>query len=209
VLMVRESPQPEWRPEREVPIRILGQVQGTFLVCEGGQGLIVIDQHAAHERILFEKFKKQYETKSVPVNRLLLPLLMEVTAEEGFILSSYVEAFVSIGFEIDPAGEKTFALRSVPSGVDDRTAQEMVREMLAELIQWRKEGKGTETMEPLLVTLACHTAIRANQPLRKEEMEELVRGLASIHPYGTCPHGRPIFLTMSRDELNKQFKRTH
>lgn len=208
VPMVRESSSPEWDRERGIPIRILGQVHGTFLICEGEQGLIVIDQHAAHERILFEKFKKEYETKSFPVINLLLPLIMEVTAEESFLLSSSLEAFLSVGFEIDPVGEKTFAIRSIPSGVDSQTAQEMVREILDELAVLKREGKGTETIHAMLVTLSCHTAIRANHSLREEEMEGLVKSLTSFHPFTTCPHGRPIFFFLNWDELNKQFKRT-
>jgi DNA mismatch repair protein MutL len=208
VPMVRESSSPEWDRERGIPIRILGQVHGTFLICEGEQGLIVIDQHAAHERILFEKFKKEYETKSFPVINLLLPLIMEVTAEESFLLSSSLEAFLSVGFEIDPVGEKTFAIRSIPSGVEGQAAQEMVREILDKLALLKREGKGTEATDAMLVTLSCHTAIRANHSLREEEMEGLVKSLTSFHPFTTCPHGRPIFFFLNWDELNKQFKRT-
>jgi DNA mismatch repair protein MutL len=205
---VREASPSEWGKERRTPVRILGQVQGTFLVCEGEQGLIVIDQHAAHERIVFEKLKKEIETKSFPIVTLLLPLMLEVTAEEAFLLSSSLEAFLSVGFEIDPVGEKTFAIRSTPSGVDAQSAQEMVREILGELSVLKREGKGTETIQAMLVTLSCHTAIRANHPLRNEEMEQLVRSLASYPPFTTCPHGRPIFFFLNRDELNRQFKRT-
>ena len=168
----------------------------------------MIDQHAAHERILFEKLKKELETKSFPVTNLLLPLIMEVTAEESFLLSSSLESFLSVGFEIDPVGEKTFAIRSIPSGVDGQAAEEMVREILGELAVLKREGKGTETIHAMLVTLSCHTAIRANHPLRNEEMEQLVKSLASFPPFTTCPHGRPIFFFLNRDELNRQFKRT-
>ena len=204
---VRESSQLEWERERTAPIRILGQVRGTFLVCEGEQGLIVIDQHAAHERILFEKLKKGVETKSFPVVRLLLPLILEVKAEEAFLLTSSLEAFLSVGFEIDPVGEKTFALRSTPAGVEGDAAQEMVREILGELTLSKREGKGTEVLHSMLVTLACHSAIRANHPLRNEEIEHLLKNLSSYPAFATCPHGRPIFFFMNWDDLNKQFKR--
>jgi DNA mismatch repair protein MutL len=205
---VRESSQLEWEREHGVPIRILGQVRGTFLVCEGEQGLIVIDQHAAHERILYEKLKNEIETKSFPVAPLLLPLILEVSAEEAFLLTSSLEAFLSVGFEIDPVGEKTFAIRSTPSGVDGEAAQEMVREILGELAVLKREGKGTETLQAMLVTLSCHAAIRANHPLRNEEMEHLLKKLTSYPAFATCPHGRPIFFFLNWNELNKQFKRT-
>jgi len=134
--------------------------------------------------------------------------MLEVTAEEAFLLSSSQEEFLSIGFEIDPVGEKTFAIRSTPSGVDGEAAQEMVREILGELIALKREGKGTETLQAMLVTLSCHTAIRANHPLRNEEIEHLLRNLSSYPAFATCPHGRPIFFFLNWDELNKQFKRT-
>ena len=204
---VREAPPPGWNRERGVPIRIVGQVHGTFLVCEGDQALIFIDQHAAHERILFEKLKKQVEMRSFPVVRLLLPLLMEVTAEESFMLSSCLEEFFSIGFEIDPVGEKTFAIRSSPSGIDGEAAQEMIREILEDLKMVKREEKGTEALNTMLVTMACHGAIRANHPLRKEEMEELMNNLNPFHPSTTCPHGRPIFFSLTWDELSRQFRR--
>jgi DNA mismatch repair protein MutL len=205
---VQESSQLEWEREGVAPIRILGQVRGTFLVCEGEQGLIVVDQHAAHERILFEKLKKEVETKSFPVVTLLLPLILEVTAEEAFLLSSSLAAFHSVGFEIDPVGEKTFAIRSTPSGVDGEAAQGMVREILGELSVSKREGKGTETLHAMLVTLSCHTAIRANHPLKNEEIEHLLKNLSSYPAFATCPHGRPIFFFLTWSELNKQFKRT-
>jgi DNA mismatch repair protein MutL len=209
VPLVREFPQAEWKTDRPVPIRIVGEVQGTFLVCEGEQGLILIDQHAAHERILYEKFRKAYETRSLSVTQLLLPLLIEVTAEEAFTLSSSLEAFRSVGFEIDSMGEKTFAIRSIPTGIEAEEAPQMVREVLEEVALHPREGKATETIRTMLITLSCHRAIRGNSPLRKEEMEELVRNLIPFHSYTTCPHGRPIFFCLRWDELNKQFKRPH
>ena len=207
VALVREPLIPEWKAEEKIPFRILGQIQETYILCEGEKGLIIIDQHAAHERILFETYKKKYETESVPCLRFLIPHLVELSVEESFNLMSHLEDFQKIGFEIDPMGEKVYAIRSIPSWVDQKDPKEMVRTILDELPFLEREKKGAETIHTILVTLACHSAIRGNFMLRREEMEELVR---SLSPYGlstTCPHGRPVFFVVSREELAKEFKR--
>lgn len=207
VAMISEGSLPEWRVERKTPFRILGQVQGTYILCEGEDGLIFIDQHAAHERILFEKFKKEYEASSVAVTRFLIPISMELSAEESFILESHLEEFRSMGFEIDPIGEKVYAIRSIPSFIDQKEPKEMVREILDELSFLKIEKRGEGTTHTILVTLACHSAIRGNFMLRREEMDELVGYLYPFNLFSTCPHGRPIFFLFNLDELNKQFKR--
>jgi len=204
---VGEAACPGWKVEGRIPCRILGQIQGTYILCEEEKGLIIIDQHAAHERILFEKYKNEYETKSISSERFLIPLTMELSAEESFALSSHLEAFQGMGFEIDPIGEREFAIRSIPSFLGRENAKERVRQILDELSLGGREGKGTETLQTILVTLACHSAVRGNFTLRREEMEELVEKLHPFNLSTTCPHGRPIFFLFDRDELDKQFKR--
>lgn len=205
--MVRDMRDPEWNVERQTGLRILGQVQGTYIICEGEKGLILIDQHAAHERLLFEKYKKEYETGSISSERLLIPIAMELSTEESFILMSHLEAFQSMGFEMDPIGERVYAIRSTPSLIDQRDPQERVREILDELSFMKREGRGAEAIHTILVTLACHAAVRGNFGLRREEMEELVGTLSPFNLSITCPHGRPIFFVIPLEELAKKFKR--
>ncbi len=196
-----------WKIAQKWPYTVLGQIQGTYILCEGGGNLLFIDQHAAHERILFEKFKREYDSRSIICERLLLPILMELSAEESYILESAEEALKEIGFEIEPAGEKLFAIRSVPSLIDRKDPREFVRQVLDELSFSEKRGKQAEVIQRLLVTLACHSAVRANFSLKKEEMDRLVEDLIPFHPSTTCPHGRPVFFILPLDELGKQFKR--
>jgi DNA mismatch repair protein MutL len=188
-------------------VRILGQIHGTYLLGEIEEGLVLIDQHAAHERILFERFKKQYETRSVPVVQYLIPIMLELTAEESSIVSSYVEEFHAMGFEIDQAGEKDYALRSAPSLIPEKDIAELIREILKEVAFLKKEGRGGEILHTLLISLSCHSAIRANAILRREEIEELITTLSSYSFSATCPHGRPIFFVLTSDDLARQFKR--
>jgi len=207
VLMLQDGERLEWKFQKKWPYPILGQIQGTYILCEGEENLIFIDQHAAHERILFEKYKKEYETRSIVSEKLLIPILIELSVEESYILESTGEALKTIGFEIDPIGEKLFAIRSIPSFIDLKDPKEMVRGILDEFSFLEKAGQGEETIHTLLVTLACHSAIRGNFLLRKEEMDKLMEQLASFHPSTTCPHGRPIIFFFPLNELKKQFKR--
>jgi DNA mismatch repair protein MutL len=202
---VRDGDGVSWEAGKKRPYAVLGQIQGTYILCEGEGSLVFIDQHAAHERILFEKFKKKFENGAVISERLLLPVLIEVSAEESCTLDSAGEVLKEIGFEIEPVGEKLFAIRSVPSFIDPKDPKEIVRGILEELSFCEKKGK--ETVHTLLVTLACHSAVRGNAMLRREEIDKLVEDLAPFHASTTCPHGRPIFFFFPLDELKKQFKR--
>lgn len=207
VTVVREAWTPEWEVERKTPFRILGQVQATYILCEGTEGLILIDQHAAHERLLYEKYKKDHEIGSITAEKLLIPIPMELSTEESFVLMSYLEEVESMGFEIDAIGERMVAIRTIPKLTEPFDPKGMVREFLEELSFVKREGKGREAIHRMLVSLACHSAIRANFVLRREEMEGLVRALHSFHHSLTCPHGRPVFFVISPEELARQFKR--
>jgi DNA mismatch repair protein MutL len=207
VTVVREAWTPEWEVERKTPFRILGQVQATYILCEGAEGLILIDQHAAHERLLYEKYKKDHESGSIPAEKLLLPIPMELSTEESFVLMSYLEEVESMGFEIDAIGERMVAIRTIPKLTGPFDPKGMVREFFEELSFVKREGKGREAIHRMLVSLACHSAIRANFVLRREEMEGLVGALHPFHHSLTCPHGRPVFFVISPEELARQFKR--
>ena len=207
ILTVQEGERLPWKVEEKRPYTVLGQIRGTYILCEGEGNLVFIDQHAAHEKILFEKFKKEHENRSMISERLLLPILIELSVEESVVLESAGGALKEIGFEIEPVGEKLFAIQSIPSFIESGDPKEFVREVLDAFSFSEKRRNGEETMHTLLVTLACHSAVRANFVLKKEEMDKLAEDLISLHPSSTCPHGRPIFFILSLDELKKQFKR--
>lgn len=205
--VVKEAGTLSWEVEKKGSLRILGQVRGTYILCEGEEGLILIDQHAAHERLLYEKYKKAHEAGSIPVERLLLPIPMELSTEESFVWMSYLEEIESMGFEIDGIGERMVAIRAVPKLTEPFDPKVMVRGLLEELSFVKREGEGGEAVHKMLVSLACHSAIRANFLLRREEMEGLVEALRPFPSSLTCPHGRPVFFILSSDELARQFKR--
>lgn len=207
LLRVREGQGVEWEGEKERPYRIVGQLWGTYILCESKGTLLFVDQHAAHERILYEKMRKDYEKGALVTEKLLLPVLIELSLEESLVLESAQEAFESIGFEIESVGERLYAIRSIPSLIGPKEAEGRVREILEELSFLKRGGEGVAWLQALLISLSCHSAIRANFPLRKEEMEELIQNLYPFHPSTTCPHGRPVFFLIPLDELNRKFKR--
>ncbi|OGP90856.1 MAG: hypothetical protein A2157_05255 [Deltaproteobacteria bacterium RBG_16_47_11] len=204
---VSEGAPLEWRGEKNRSFRILGQVHHTYILCEDEERLIFIDQHAAHERILFEKLKKAYETKSLPVARFLIPILMECSSEEALTLSDHLQDFHTLGFEIDPVGEKVFAIRSVPALIHQENAREVIRKILEEWGFERSKKRGREPFFSILVALSCHSAIRGNFELRSEEVETLVKDLQSFPLSTTCPHGRPVFFLFPLPDLERQFRR--
>ncbi len=207
ILTVQDEGRLPWKAGERSPYTVLGQIRGTYILCEGEGNLVFIDQHAAHERILFEKYKKEYENRSMISEKLLLPMLMELSVQESYVLESAEELLKGMGFEIEPAGERLFAIRSIPSFVDHKDPKEIVRGILDELSFLKKQDKGEKTIHTLLVTLACHSAIRGNFFLKREEMDKLVEDLIPFHPSTTCPHGRPIFFVLPLDELKNQFRR--
>lgn len=196
-----------WEVEKRTPYRIIGQLWETYILCETEKTLVFIDQHAAHERILYEKLKKQYEAGALATEPLLLPVLVELSLEESLLLDSYKEGFETIGFEIESVGEKLYAIRSIPSFIEPTEAGERVKEMLEELSFMKKGGEGLSSLQTLLISSACHSAVRANFPLREKELEALITSLYPFNPSMTCPHGRPVFLFLPLDEMNRQFKR--
>jgi DNA mismatch repair protein MutL len=207
ILTVQDREGLPWRPREKRPYTVLGQIRGTYILCEGEGNLVFIDQHAAHEKLLFEKLKKEYDNRSMVSERLLLPILFEASVEDSVVLESAGEALKEIGLEIEPAGEKLYAIRSIPSFIDPRDPKEFVREVLDALSFSEKRKNGEEAIHTLLVTLACHSAVRANSVLKREEMDKLVEDLIPLHSSTTCPHGRPIFFLLPLSELKKQFKR--
>jgi DNA mismatch repair protein MutL len=185
----------------------LGQIGGTYIVCQGPKGLVLIDQHAAHERVLFEKLRHQLGNASVVQQVLLFPRMVEVSHAEEHILGAYRDRLDKLGMEIEPFGGNTFVVKSVPQVVADEGVESLVKDILGELASEGRTLQGEALTEKILIIMACHGAIRANRTLRDEEMRALLRDLEEIDFASTCPHGRPIFSEIDYPQLEKLFKR--
>ena len=180
-------------------LRVLGQLARCYIVAEGPDGLFLIDQHAAHERIIFEKIKGQRDSRNVEVQGLLEAVTFEVAPRQAAVLKAHATELADFGFNLEAFGNHTFLVRAIPSVLRDRDWSAMLRESLDSL--------SDNWAENLAVTLACHSAIRAGKVLSDVEMRELVKQLEQTSLPNTCPHGRPTMIQMSLQRLLKEFGR--
>jgi DNA mismatch repair protein MutL len=191
-------------PRVSLPLlRVLGQVANTFIVAEGPDGMYLIDQHAAHERVLFEEVCGARQRSTVHVQGLLEPALAELSARQEEALLAHRETLAEHGFELEPFGERAYRIGAIPAVLAGRDATQALGELLDALAE--------ETAEPsadrVAATLACHAAVRAGQSLALEEMRELVRRLEQTEAPHTCPHGRPTTVHLSGSWLAQTFRR--
>lgn len=187
------------------PLRLIGQVFNTYILAEGPDGLYIIDQHAAHERIRFQKLKERWDRLEKLGQVLEPPRILRLNASMALELLSGLSIWEYLGFKIEPFGSNTFLLREVPYGTPPGKEIEVLEELLSK--GWDEASQ--KMKEILLKVIACHGAVKAGQSLAKQEMENLIKELAqSFHPY-TCPHGRPAVVKIKAEELGKYFSRTN
>ncbi|MCX6046110.1 MAG: DNA mismatch repair protein MutL, partial [Chloroflexi bacterium] len=191
------------------PLRVVGQVGAMYIIAEGPEGLYLIDQHAAHERILYEKFMAQrYGTDQGEVARqhLLEPLTLHVGNEITGLVAQHLDELAKVGFEVEAFGGDTFLVRAVPSVLSGQDPLRNLEEIVRTLAD-RRNLVG-ETLEARLVKMVCkRAAIKAGQLLSDLEMQELLRQLEECQSPRTCPHGRPTMIQLSAGELEKAFGR--
>jgi DNA mismatch repair protein MutL len=189
-------------PARSLPVlRVVGQLLASYVVAEGPSGLYLIDQHAAHERILFEQIKNGRSRREVEVQTLLEPQPFEISPRDTTVLNSHLESLSEFGFAIQPFGERTFLVRAVPAPLTGQDWRGVIQELL--------DGGGGESWEEgLAVSIACHSAVRAGQVLTGDEMREMVRRLEQASLPNSCPHGRPTMIYLGLAQLEREFGRT-
>lgn len=187
--------------------KIIGQVHGTYLLVETPEKLILIDQHAAHERIGFEKLKSQFETGGVVQQHLLVPQTFELKPSEAEILKHYLDDLHQFGLDLEPFGRSSFVIRSVPVLL---VGEDVVGLIIDLIDAFHEEGKLSpleEKVHQILETIACHRQIRAGDRLSEPEIEALLREMEQTNFSYSCPHGRPAILQIPFDEIEKWFKR--
>jgi DNA mismatch repair protein MutL len=183
-------------------LRVLGQLLNSYIVAEGPDGLYLIDQHAAHERIVFEKIKEQRLQQAVEVQGLLEPATLEVSPKQDEVLKSHYQDLAEFGFSMEPFGARTYLVRAVPRWLNNADWAGALRELLDS-----GEDKG-DWVEKVAIAIACHSgAVRAGQMLSHDEMRELVRQLERADLPHTCPHGRPTVIQLSSGQLRREFGR--
>ena len=189
-------------------LKLVGQVGALYIICEKEDGLIVIDQHAAHERINYEKFRKEYlDSGSIQAQELLIPEVLELSPKEMKLLEENKNYINKLGFIAESFGDNAVRLTSVPVLLNSQSVKELFIDLLNELDEF-KEGKSiNERFDLICATIACHKSVRANQILSEEKIYSLLKDLDKSEFPHSCPHGRPTAREITFNELEKMFRR--
>jgi DNA mismatch repair protein MutL len=185
----------------------LGQIDNSFIVAADGGALLLIDQHVAHERILFEKVLRQRSEGKVESQRLLLPLIIEINPRQQVILENITPELAACGFEVEPFGRKTVAIKAAPAGLATADVQQLLGELLEGLERETQAISLARLREKIAASVACHAAIKVNMHLEQSKMVWLIDELQKTQYPMSCPHGRPIVLRYEKNEILKAFKR--
>jgi DNA mismatch repair protein MutL len=187
--------------------KAIAQLKGVYILAENTKGLIVVDMHAAHERIVYERLKKQLLHKEIQTQNLLLPVTFIATPEEIACVENQPENLRKLGIDITTLSTKKLAIRSVPSCLVDSKILDLTREILEELAHYETATSLQQNQEKILATMACHTAVRANDTLTLEEMNTLLRQMETTERSDQCNHGRPTWRQITLKELDTMFLR--
>jgi DNA mismatch repair protein MutL len=188
-------------------LKPLGQIRDSFILAVNGDGLWIIDQHVAHERVLFERILRQRAAECVQGQRLLMPLVLTLTPGQQAVFEQISEELQRNGFEVEPFGARTIAVKTAPAGVDASEIERLLTELLD---QFQPEEQATNLDRArgrIAASIACHAAIKVNTPLEANKMEWLLKELARTECPMTCPHGRPVVLRYSLRDIQRAFKR--
>ncbi len=192
-------------------LKPLGQLRESFILASGSDGLWIIDQHVAHERILFEKILRDRQVENVQQQRLLMPVLVELKPSQMVVFAGIAGELERNGFEVEPFGPQTLAVKAAPVGLEGAALERMLSEVIDQSSDLTEEMEQNENLTTLrsriAASIACHAAIKVNTPLDPTRMEWLLLELAKTEHPTSCPHGRPIALMYSWKEIQRAFHR--
>lgn len=203
---IQES-SPAYLPESDLEVTPLGQVSRTFLVAQVGSELQVVDQHTAHERVLFERLWRRWQGREMPSQPLLLPDPIELPLQKAVLLQRYLSDLEKLGLVIEPFGTTAFLVRALPTVLGDFDAAALVQDLLDDLSQWDALSSLEAKVRPIMASLACHGAVRAGRAMALPEIKQLIEDWMQEGLIMTCPHGRRVALRLSADELARMFGR--
>ncbi|MEA1948364.1 MAG: DNA mismatch repair endonuclease MutL, partial [Thermodesulfobacteriota bacterium] len=196
-----------WARKRFGDLKVIGQFHDTYILCESAEGLVLIDQHAAHERIIFEQLKNRSLASKKSAQKLLIPETIDLGYREAKILEGLIPDLNELGLEIEPFGGNTFVVKSVPALLENKEVKPLVIEIVEKMAQIGFAPGLEKAMDQCLILMACHGAIRANQKLSDEQIKGLLDQLDQCDQPSNCPHGRPTWISWSIKDLEKSFKR--
>jgi DNA mismatch repair protein MutL len=189
-------------------LAIIGQFHGEYILCQSGPELVIIDQHAASERVAYQRLKQQCLDSAVESQRLLFPETVELSYSETAVAARFRDDLLKIGFELEPFGGNTVMVSAVPRLAVGKDVISLVRDILGELNQIGASAAFQDRLDELLSRVACHSVVRGVHPLDIRQMIELLRSMDKTDFAASCPHGRPVFHVITLGELEKIFKRT-
>lgn len=185
----------------------IGQIHQIYILAENEAGLVMVDMHAAHERIMYENMKRAFQHNAMPIQQLLLPLSLSVSEREADCVESALDFFKQLGFEVERISNEALAVRAVPAILSQGPIEELIRDVIADVLAHGQSFRVEERINRLLGTLACHASVRAHHKLTIPEMNALLRDMEKTDHSGQCNHGRPTCVMYSIDELDKLFMR--
>ena len=187
----------------------LAQLQGIYILAQNDQGLIIVDMHAAHERIVYETLKTSFQQQDIPVQALLVPLTLELSMQEAALAEQHASLFAKFGFGVERFGEQSIIVREIPVLLQQAeiNVESLVRDVLSDLSEFESSGRLEQASNELLSTMACHGSVRANRKLMPTEMNALLRKMEATERSAQCNHGRPTWVQLSVVQLDKLFKR--
>lgn len=194
------------KEQNKKDIRIVGQVFDTYWIMEFEKNMYIVDQHAAHEKVLFEEFMRKYAQRAITTQYISPPVIVSVTMQEEDILRDNIERFTDLGFELESFGSGEYSVSGIPADFAGTEPKALLLEILDDLAQDHKRST-PETVKDKIATMACKAAVKGNNRLSANEAEELLSKLMELENPYNCPHGRPTMITMSKYELEKKFKR--
>jgi DNA mismatch repair protein MutL len=188
-------------------LRPLGQIRNSFILAVNEDGLWIVDQHVAHERVLFERVLKQRAEQKVESQRLLMPIVLELSPAQQAVFSEIADELQRNGFEAEPFGARSVAVKVAPAGVEASAVEHMLHELLDQFSREEQSLNLEKIRGRIAASIACHAAIKVNMPLEQNKMEWLLAELAKTDHPMSCPHGRPVVLRYSVKDIQKAFKR--
>ena len=207
-IQLQTAPAVASQGEHEWPLgRAIAQLQGVYILAENTQGLVVVDMHAAHERIVYERLKQQLDTTQITSQPLLIPASFSATPQEIATAESCADVLMQLGLEVSALSAKTLAVRAVPTSLAQGDCVELARSVLAELAQHDAATVVQRAQNEILATMACHGAVRANRKLNLDEMNALLRQMEATERSDQCNHGRPTWRQVGMRELDALFLR--
>jgi DNA mismatch repair protein MutL len=201
------EPAQPYLPSVDLEVRPMGQIANRYLLAQIGDEVQIVDQHTAHERVLFERLTARFEAGTIASQHSLLPLMVELSAGEVVAVRAHLEDLRRLGFEIEEFGQGTVVVRAMPALVDQSDPQALLRSLVEDWEERASTPSVRERYNAVLATMACHSAVRAGRRLEQAEMRKLLEDWRDAGFPGTCPHGRRIAMRLTIEELDRIFGR--